>query len=696
MSGQAENLGSVLKNFIANGVGIPVVLLAMLAMIVLPLPSILLDTLFTFNICLSLIIILAVMYVLRPIDLAVFPSVLLVATLLRLALNVASTRIVLLEGHTGTGAAGKVIEAFGEFVVGGNYAVGIVIFAILVIINFVVVTKGAGRVSEVSARFTLDALPGKQMAIDADMNAGLISQEEAVERRGEIRSEADFYGAMDGVSKFVRGDAIAGLLILFINLIGGMLIGVSQHDMSAGDAAETYALLTIGDGLVAQIPSLLLATAVALIVTRMSRSEDMSSQMLSQLLNDRRILRVVAGLLGLLGIVPGMPNVAFLAMAAACAGFAWYRDRQPEPLVEPEVSTVDPDPVDAEATRELSWEDVGETDSIALDIGYRLIPLVDKNQDGELMRRIKGVRKRLSEELGFLVPPVRIRDDLDLPANAYRIGLTGSPIANGEIFIDKELAINPGHIEDKIDGIATHDPAFGLEAAWIEPVQREDAQARGYTVVDVPTVIATHISKLLQENAHELFGHQEAQELLDRVERQSPKLVEELVPKTLPLSCIVRVLQELLRDQIPVNNMRTICQTLAEHGRNTQDPETLVGYVRVALGRSIVQRVSGDAEELPVITLEPQLEQILHDALNGGPGSGAAIEPTLAERVQEQLSETAQQQELVGQPAILLVAPGLRAWLARFLRFSVPSLKVLGYNEVPDSKRIRLVTAVGA
>lgn len=695
MSEQRTEVGRMLQTAALSGVGIPIVLLAMLAMIVLPLPPILLDTLFTFNICLSLVIILAVMYVMRPIDLAVFPSVLLVATLLRLALNVASTRIVLLDGHTGTDAAGNVIEAFGEFVVGGNYAVGMVIFAILVIINFVVVTKGAGRVSEVSARFTLDALPGKQMAIDADLNAGLISQEEAIGRRSEIRAEADFYGAMDGASKFVRGDAIAGLLILFINLIGGMLIGVGQHNMAAGEAAETYALLTIGDGLVAQIPSLLLATAVALIVTRMSRAEDMSTQMLSQLLSDRRVLRVVAGLLGLLGIVPGMPNAAFLIMAAACVGFAWYRDRQPEPVAESPEEEVELDPVDVEAIRELSWDDVAETDAIALDVGYRLIPLVDKKQDGELMRRIKGVRKRLSEELGFLIPPVRIRDDLDLPANAYRVSLTGSPVASSEIFIDKDLAINPGHIEEAIDGIATHDPAFGLEAAWIEPVQREDAQARGYTVVDVPTVIATHISKLLQENAHELFGHQEAQELLDRIEKQSPRLVEELVPKTLPLSCIVRVLQELLRDQVPVSNMRTICQTLAEHGRNVQDPEILVGFVRVALGRSIVQRVGGDGEELPVITLEPQLENILQEALTGG-GQGAAIEPTLAESVQEQLSETTQQQELAGQPAILLVAPVLRAWLARFLRFSVPSLHVLGYNEVPDNKRIRLVTAVGA
>jgi flagellar biosynthesis protein FlhA len=686
---------TILKNIVTTGAGVPLVLLAMLAMIVLPLPPLMLDALFSFNICLSLIVILAVMYVLRPLDIAAFPTVLLLSTLLRLALNVASTRVVLLEGHTGTDAAGKVIEAFGDFVVGGNYAVGLVIFAILVIINFVVVTKGAGRVSEVSARFTLDALPGKQMAIDADLNAGIIAQDEAVERRSEIRAEADFYGAMDGASKFVRGDAIAGLLILFINLLGGILIGTLQHDMDFSGAAETYALLTIGDGLVAQIPSLLLATSVAVIVTRMSRSEDMSSQMLSQLLGDRRVLRVVAGLLAILGIVPGMPNMAFLFMAAVCAVVAWMTDRQDAAAAEPAELPTTPDVVETEALRELSWDDVGETDAISLDVGYRLIPLVDKAQDGELMRRIKGVRKRLSEELGFLISPVRIRDDLELSANGYRISLMGSPIAQSEVYVDKELAIDPGHISEPIEGIEAKDPAFGLDAVWIEPVQRDDAQSRGYTVVDVPTVIATHISKVLQENAHELFGHQEAQELLDRLSHHAPKLIEELVPKTLPLSCIVRVLKELLLDQIPLSNMRTICQTLAEHGRNTQDPETLVGFVRAALGRTIIQKVSGNGDELPVITLDPNLEQILQDAIQGGT-EAAAIEPKLAERVQIQLSETAQQQELAGQPAILLVAPILRPWLSRFLRFAVPTLKVLSYNEVPDSKRIKLVAAVGA
>ena len=674
--------------------GVPLAILAMLAMVVVPLPPLLLDVLFTFNIVLSLVVILAVVYVMRPLEFAIFPTVLLLATLLRLALNVASTRVVLLEGHTGADAAGKVIEAFGAFVIGGNYAVGVVVFAILMIINFVVVTKGAGRVSEVSARFTLDALPGKQMAIDADLNAGVITQEEAVARRVEVRAEADFYGAMDGSSKFVRGDAIAGLLIVFINLIGGIIIGTLQHDMAFSKAAEVYSLLTIGDGLVAQIPSLLLSTAVAIIVTRMSRSEDMGKQLTSQLLGDPRILKVVAGILGLLGIVPGMPNVAFLLAAAACGGAAWLADqRARQARLEPEAPVDIPLPVEPEAQRELSWDDVGQADPVGLDVGYRLIPLVDRNQDGELMRRIKGVRKRLSEELGFLISPVRIRDDLDLPPQGYRISILGTPVAQGEVFAERELAINPGQIDQPIQGIPTRDPAFNLEAVWIDPAQREDAQSRGYTVVDVPTVIATHLSRILQDQAHELLGHQETQQLLDRLAKTAPKLVEELTPKTLPLSVIVRVLQELLREQVGIANMRTIGQTLAEHGRVTQDPADLTGHVRSALGRAIVQRLGNPGEELPVITLEPRLEQILQDALKGGGDGG--IEPTLAERVQAQLAATAERQERAGQPAILLVSPGLRAWLARFLRFAVPSLKVLAYNEVPDSRRVKLVAAIG-
>jgi flagellar biosynthesis protein FlhA len=485
--------------------------------------------------------------------------------------------------------------------------------------------------------------------------------------------------------------------VVFINLLGGMLIGTLQHDLSFAQAAQTYALLTIGDGLVAQIPSLLLSTAVAVIVTRMSRAEDMGRQLSRQLLGDPRILRVVAVILGLLGIVPGMPNIAFLVASAACAALAWQRSKKDaQPKTETSSPAVDPEaPVAAieDSNRDLSWEDVGQADPIGLDVGYRLIPLVDRRQDGELMRRIKGVRRRLSEELGFLISPVRIRDDLDLPPQGYRISVLGSPVAESEVYPDRELAINPGNIDQPIQGIAGRDPAFNLEAVWIDPAQREEAQSRGYTVVDVPTVIATHLSKILQEHAHELLGHQEVQQLLDRLGKSAPRLVEELTPKTLPLSVIVRVLQELLRDQVPITNMRTICQTLAEHGRINQDPETLTAQVRTTLGRAIVQRLGNQASELPVITLEPRLEQILQDALKGG-GEGS-IEPSLAEQVQARLSATTQRQEMAGEPAVLLVSPALRPWLARFLRFTVPGLKVLAYNEVPDNRRVRLVAAVG-
>jgi flagellar biosynthesis protein FlhA len=695
MASPLTDLAGQLRATAVMGAGLPLVILALLAMVVLPLPPLVLDALFTFNICISLVVILAVVYAMRPIDLAAFPTVLLLATLLRLALNVASTRVVLLEGHQGADAAGKVIEAFGEFVVGGNYAVGMIVFVILVIINFMVVTKGAGRVSEVTARFTLDSLPGKQMAIDADLNAGIITQQEAVARRAEVRMEADFYGSMDGASKFVRGDAVAGLLIVAINLVGGIAIGMLQHGLSLQQAAQTYALLTIGDGLVAQIPSLLLAVAVAVIVTRMSRAEDMGKQLFTQLLGDRRVLRVVAGLLALLGLIPGMPNVAFLLMAGTCAGAAWLISQRDRAAAEaPDEAPAAPDVVDAETNRELSWNDVLDTDPVALDVGYRLIPLVDRQQDGELMRRIKGVRKRLSEELGFLVPPVRIRDDLELPASAYRLSVMGATVATGEVYVDKELAINPGHIAQPIGGIPTRDPAYGLEAVWIDPGQREEAQVRGYTVVDVATVVATHLSKVLHENAHEVFGHQEGQEILDRLGRQAPKLVEELVPKTLPLSVVVRVMQELLREQVPLTNTRAICQALAEHGRATQDPEALTGFVRVALGRAIVQRIAAGTGDLPVITLDPRLEQILQDAV-GGRGEGPGLEPTLAERLQAQLAATAERQEAAGEPAVLLVAPALRPWLARFLRFAVPRLRVLAYTEVPENRRVRLVAAVG-
>jgi flagellar biosynthesis protein FlhA len=691
----ARPISDTLMEFGRQGLAVPVLLLIMLAMIVLPLPPVLLDLFFTFNISLSLVVILAVVYVKRPLDFAVFPTVLLTATLLRLALNVASTRVVLLEGHTGPSAAGQVIHAFGSFVIGGNYAVGLVVFAILVIINFMVVTKGAGRVSEVTARFTLDAMPGKQMAIDADLNAGIITQAEATLRRQEVREEADFYGAMDGASKFVRGDAIAGILVVFINIFGGLAVGTLQHGLELGAAGRTYVLLTIGDGLVAQIPALLLSVAVAIIVTRMSRSSDMSQQVAKQMLGQPKALAVSAGILGLMGLVPGMPNLAFLAMAALSGAGAWLLKLKADEAARAPAppAAASPAAVPAEQ-RELSWDDVEAVDPIGLEVGYRLIPLVDKAQGGELMGRIKGVRKKLSEELGFLVPAVHIRDNLDLGPNSYRITVQGVPVGEAEVFAERDLAINPGTVAGPVPGITTKDPAFGLDAVWIDRVRREQAQTQGYTVVDGGTVIATHLSQLLQAHGHELLGHEEVQQILNRLQKAAPKLVEELVPKALPMSVVVKVLQSLLLERVPIRNFRVIAETLAENSGRTQDPAQLVAAVRIALGRSIVQAITGLRQELPVITLDAQLEQVLGDSILGG-GDGPGFEPGLADRLVQALADSARRQELAGEPAVLLTTPKLRPWLARLLRHGVPALSVLAYNEVPENRRIRVVSAVG-
>ena len=688
-------LAATLVEFGRQGLAVPVLLLVMLSMLVLPLAPLVLDLLFTFNISLSLVVILAVIYVKRPIDFAVFPTVLLAETLLRLALNVASTRVVLLEGHTGPTAAGQVIHAFGAFVVGGNYAVGIVVFVILVIINFMVVTKGAGRVSEVTARFTLDAMPGKQMAIDADLNAGIITQPEATLRRQEIREEADFYGAMDGASKFVRGDAIAGILIVFINIFGGLAIGTLQHGLSFAAAGRNYTLLTIGDGLVAQIPALLLSVAVAVIVTRMSRASDMSQQIGKQMLGQPKALAVSAGILGIMGLIPGMPNLAFLVMAGLSGMGAWWLQKRIEAAAAvPAPAPAAAAPVLPPDQRELSWDDVEVVDPIGLEVGYRLIPLVDKTQGGELMGRIKGVRKKLSEELGFLVPAVHIRDNLDLGPNHYRIIVQGVPVGEAEVFPDRDLAINPGTVAGPVAGIATKDPAFGLDAVWIERSRREQAQTQGYTVVDTGTVIATHLAQLLQQHAHELLGHEEVQQLLNRLQKSAPKLIDELVPKALPMSIVVKVLQSLLAERVPLRNLRAIAETLAEHAPRTQDPAQLVAAVRIALGRSIVQGITGLRAELPVITLDAQLEQVLNDSMLSG-GDGPGFEPGLADRMCQALAESARRQELAGEPAVLLVTPKLRPWLARLLRHSVPTLNVLAYSEVPENRRIRVVAAVG-
>ncbi len=683
-----------LRDLIRAGIGVPAGVLAVLAMVVLPLPPLALDVLFSFNIALSIMIVVAVFYVPRPIDFGVFPTVLLLATLLRLALNVASTRVVLLHGHGGPGSAGKVIQSFGEFVIGGNFAVGVVVFIILTIINFVVVTKGSGRISEVSARFTLDAMPGKQMAIDADLNAGLIKQDEARQRRAEVRAEADFYGSMDGASRFVRGDAIAGILILFINMLGGLGIGVLGHGLAIADAARTYTLLTIGDGLVAQIPSLLLSTAVAVIVTRMSGRQDMGGELNRQLFGSPRTLGVASGLLAVMGLIPGMPNLAFLTMSGICGGGAYLVRKRRETAAAAKAAaprTAAPAP----EQRELTWEDVQPVDLLGLEVGYRLVTLVNRGQNGDLTARVRGVRRKLSQELGFLVPPVHIRDNLELPPNAYRIKVGGVPLGEGVIHPDRDLAINPGRVFGQLKGIATRDPAFGMEAVWIEPRERDHAQTLGYTVVDASTVIATHLSHLVQTHAHELLGHEEVQHLLNSLGKSAPKLIEDLVPRVLPMAVVVKVLQSLLAERVPIRNMRTIVETLAEHAPRTQEPAALTAAVRIALGRQIVQDIAGMANELPVMTLEPELERLLQGSLASANGSNAALEPGLAERLQQRLAQSAQRQELIGEPAVLLVPPPLRQPLARFVRAGVPSMHVLAWNEIPDNRKVRLVTAVG-
>ncbi|MGB0692354.1 MAG: flagellar biosynthesis protein FlhA [Pseudomonadales bacterium] len=674
-----------------SGLGTPVLLVVMLMLMIIPLPPIALDMLFTFNIALSLLVLLAVVYTLRPLEFGVFPTVLLVATLLRLALNVASTRVVLLNGHQGTDAAGKVIQAFGDFVIGGNYAVGLVVFTILVLINFVVVTKGAGRISEVTARFTLDAMPGKQMAVDADLNSGLLTQEEAKQRREEISREADFYGAMDGASKFVKGDAIAGILILLINIVGGFTIGMLSHDLSADRAAEFYVLLTIGDGLVAQIPSLVLSVATAIMVTRVSDAQDMGDQIVSQLIGSPKALMVTGGILLGLGVIPGMPNLVFLVLAAILIG-AGYLLQDSEQVLDEAVD----EPVEApeaEESRDLSWDDVSPVDIVGLQVGYRLISLVDQNQGGELLGRIKGVRKKLSQEQGFLIQPVHIKDNLDLDPNGYRISLLDVPVGEGKVYPDRMLAIDSGQLLGELQGIATKDPTFGLDAIWIDNEQKEEAQSLGYTVVDAGTVVATHLSQLLKTYAHELLGHEEVQQLLDMLAETSPKLVENLTPKTLPLGTVLKVLQNLLEEGLPIRDIRSIAEALAEHASKSQDPDTLTGLVRISLGRMIYQHINGMAPELAAVSLDPKLEQLLHSVVTGAGNEN--VEPGLAEKMMEQVGELAEQMEAQGMPPVLLVGSPLRQWLARLLRPSNTSLNVLAYEELPGSKRIKIIATVG-
>ncbi|GGI67463.1 flagellar biosynthesis protein FlhA [Shewanella gelidii] len=692
-------VGQIWNSKSANlkGVGTPLLVLAALAMIVLPMPAFLLDILFSFNIALALVVLLVAIYSDRPLDFAAFPTVLLVATLLRLALNVASTRVVLLEGHNGGDAAGKVIEAFGSVVIGGNYAVGLVVFLILIIINFAVVTKGAGRISEVSARFTLDAMPGKQMAIDADLNAGILNQDQARLRRAEVTKEADFYGAMDGASKFVKGDAIAGILILVINILGGFVIGMVQHGLDISSAVEIYTLLTIGDGLVAQIPGLLLSIAAALMVTRQNESGDMGQMVMSQMFDSPKSLAIASAVLFVMGVVPGMPHIAFLSFALITAGGAYYLNKRNDKARELAIEQAKQGSIEKpdKEPKELSWDDVRHVDTIGLEVGYRLIPLVDKSQGGELLSRIKGVRKKLSQELGFLVPAVHIRDNLDLAPNIYRISLMGVAVGEAEIRHDCELAINPGQVFGQLDGIATTDPAFGLEAVWIAPELREHAQTLGYTVVDAATVVATHISQILTNSAAKLLGYEEVQQLLDMLAKNSPKLVDGFIPEVMSLGNVVKVMQNLLNEGVSVRDLRTIVQTLVEYGGKSTDTEVLTAAVRIALKRMIVQEIAGPENEIPVITLAPELEQMLHQSMQATGGEGPNIEPGLAERMQQSLTDAAQKQEMVGQPAVLLTSGMLRSTLSRFVKFTIPNLRVISYQEIPDEKQIRIVSAVG-
>lgn len=709
--GNNMNRGTLMSNarsFTDGNLGIPVLLLVILAMMTLPIPPFLLDVFFTFNITIALVVLCVAVYAMRPLDFAVFPTILLVSTLLRLALNVASTRVVLLNGHEGGASAGKVIESFGEVVIGGNYAVGLIVFMILIIINFVVVTKGAGRIAEVSARFTLDAMPGKQMAVDADLNAGIIDQEQARVRRQDITQEADFYGAMDGASKFVKGDAIAGILILVINIVGGLAIGMMQHGLDFATAAERYALLTIGDGLVAQIPALVLSTAAAIMVTRNNNSEMMGAQVVGQMFATPRALGIAAAILFVMGIVPGMPHFAFLslALAAACGAVFIYMkgQRALQPTAEQKaVEKADQDKKQAQAAepQELGWGDVTPVDVVGLEVGYRLIPMVDKSQGGQLLARIKGIRKKLSQELGFLVPSVHIRDNLDLQPNEYRINLMGVNIGGADIYPEREMAINPGQVYGQAQGINAKDPAFGLDAIWIEPSQREQVQGLGYTVVDASTVIATHMNTLLQKHAHELLGHDEVHELLSILGKSSKKLAEEL-PSLINPNILRRVLQNLLQEDIPVKDMRTIGEALAVTASRTQDPTALTAAVRVSLARVIVQGIYGNRSELPVITLDPSLEQILlkavQQAMQHGDGSAeenVVIEPGIAERLQQSLIQAAQRQEIAGNPAVLLVAAPLRPTLSRFVRFTTSGVRVLSYQEIPDNKQITIVATLG-
>ncbi|HBV20988.1 MAG TPA: flagellar biosynthesis protein FlhA [Nitrosomonas sp.] len=670
----------------------PILIIMILGMMVLPLPPFILDVLFTFNIALAIIVLMVSLYTKNPLEFAVFPTVLLITTLLRLSLNVASTRVVLLEGHTGPDAAGKVIEAFGHFLVGGNYAVGLVVFIILVVINFVVITKGAGRIAEVSARFTLDAMPGKQMAIDADLNAGLIGEEEARNRRAAISKEADFFGSMDGASKFVRGDAIAGVMVMLITIIGGLVVGMLQHNLDLDTAARNYTLLTIGDGLVAQIPALVISTAAGLVVSRVTTDEDLGEQVLGQLFNQPQVLIITASILGVMGLVPGMPHFVFLLLAGVLGLGAYFMMAK---AAIKEDAQADAEDVPVVEQQDASWNDVTPIDTLGLEVGYRLIPLVDKAQQGDLLKRINGIRRKFAQDIGFLPPVVHIRDNLELRPNAYQITLKGSVIGQGESYNGMYLAINPGRVTMTLPGTATSDPAFGLPAVWIEASLKEQAQANGYTVVDASTVVTTHINHLIHSHASELLGRQELQQLLDHLSSKTPKLIEDLVPKLLPLSAVQKILQNLLVENVHIRDMRTIIDVLAEHAANTQDTAQLTALVRTALGRAIVEQFFPAGAELQVMGLHHELENILMQVVQTGGKEGGGIEPGLADMLLKETSATANHQEKLGLPVVLLVPSAIRNLLSHFLRRAVPNLRVLSHSEIPETRKIKITSIIG-
>ena len=669
----------------------PVFIVMVLSMMVLPLPSFVLDLFFTFNIAMALMVMMVAANLVRPLDFAAFPTVLLITTLLRLSLNVASTRVVLLEGHTGPGAAGHVIESFGHFLIGGNFAVGLIVFAIIVVINFIVVTKGAERIAEVGARFTLDAMPGKQMAIDADLNAGLIDEATAKKRRADVGDEAEFFGSMDGASKFVRGDAMAGILILFINIVGGFVVGVVQHGLSAGDAADSYIVLAVGDALVAQIPGLLISVAAAMVVSRVGKEEDSGAQIRNQLFGSPKALAITAGIVGMLGLIPGMPHLVFLLIAAAAGWFSRFQTRKlardaAATKVEPVTA---PKPADAEA----GWDDVTPVDVLGLEVGYRLIALVDKTRSGDLLARIKGVRKKFAQDVGFLPPSVHIRDNLELKPSMYRVTLRGAVIGEGEAFPGMHLAINPGGTTLALPGTKCVDPAFGLPAVWIEERQRESAQMAGYTVVDCPTVVATHLSHLMQVNAARLLGRNEVQMLVEHVTKLAPKLIEDVIPKMIAIAPLQKVLQLLLEEGVHIRDFRSIVESLAEHAGTVTDPAELARRIRTHIAPAIVQQIYGPVRELDVIALEPDLERMVTQALTSP--HGAVLDPGVADTLTRQAADMVRRQEDKGHPACLLVPDALRAPLARLLKRAAPRLKVLAHSEIPETHSIRIGSIIG-